>query len=104
MVYVCFVQRRSYSHINVLLLLKFSFFRVVCCIAPYFLTGGKWLYSVVLVSAVQQCKSAIKSSNIGEKSWCSKGCREPGIGQTFKLLSVFLHVSGQQGRHCGALT
>ena len=101
---MCFVQRRGYSHINVLLILKFFFFRVVCCIALYFLIGGKLLYNVVLVFAIQQCKSAIKSSYIGEKSWCNKGCREPRIGQTFKLFSLFLHVGWQQGRDCGALT
>ena len=39
----------------------------------YFLIGRKLLYSVVLVSAVQQCKSAI-TIHISLPSWCSTLC------------------------------
>jgi len=37
----------------------FFFFKLKAYLFIYFLIGGKWLYHVVLVSAIQQCKSAI---------------------------------------------
>ena len=51
----CFCGIRQYSSLLTLLWIFSSFFSSF----DYFLIGGKLLYAVVLISAVQQCKSVI---------------------------------------------